>query len=33
MKICQNCGTKNSKEAVFCENCGSKLPEVVVTGK
>ena len=32
MKICQNCGTKNSKEAVFCENCGSKLPEVVVTG-
>lgn len=27
MKICRNCGTKNSDTAKFCSHCGTRMPE------
>lgn len=26
-KICPNCGTKNTKDSLFCGECGHKLPD------
>lgn len=33
MKKCNECGTVNSKDAIFCENCGTKLDESLLTEK
>ncbi len=26
IKVCENCGHENKREAVICEQCGSLLP-------
>jgi len=33
MKNCQNCGTENTPDSVFCENCGNKFEGSLLTEK